>query len=565
MTNRSFLLLLVFIAVACRPPQGIRATTGVIADSAMVVSAHPLATKVGLDILKAGGNAVDAAIATQFALAVVYPSAGNLGGGGFMVLRQADGRFAALDYREKAPAAASHDMYLNEDGEVIPRLSLRGHLASGVPGSVAGMAESHKAYGSLPWASLVQPAIDLAENGWPVTARQARSFNRLQKDLREFNTVMPDYYFRDEWKEGDTIVMRDLAKTLERIRDRGASGFYEGETADLIVEEMQRGNGRITHDDLRNYRAVWRQPIVDHYKQFRIITMPPPSSGGIALMQLLKSVEPYPIGKWGHNSWRSVHLMVEAERRVYADRAAWLGDPDFFSVPLSGLTSSDYNTGRMTSFDRKRATPSSDIREGSPAPYESPETTHLSVVDAYGNAVAVTTTLNDSYGSRVIVGGAGFLLNDEMDDFSIKPGVPNMYGVTGGEANKIEPGKRMLSSMTPTIIERDGKLFMVVGTPGGTTIITSVFQTILNVVEFDMGMQEAVNAKRFHSQWLPDEIFPERGALSQRDSLRLTRMGHRFGDNYWNGIGRVDAILVRPNGQLEGGADPRGDDRAMGY
>jgi gamma-glutamyltranspeptidase/glutathione hydrolase len=567
--KRFITAILAICLVACQPPSEQKISTverGLVTENAMVVSAHPLASEIGKEILEKGGNAVDAAVAVQFALAVVFPAAGNIGGGGFMVARMADGSLASLDYREKAPLAGGRDMYLDENGDVISRLSTRGHLAAGVPGAVAGFAAAHQKYGKLPWAELVQPAIDLAANGWELTAREARGLNGNRDNFIEYNTVAPDFFLAaegTEWKEGDTVSIPDLARTLERIRDNGRDGFYKGETARLIVEEMKRGNGIISLEDLEQYEAVWRNPIQTEYRGYQIVSMPPPSSGGIALAQLLQSVEPFDLGDYGFQSKEAIHLMVEAERRAYADRAEYLGDPDFYPVPRYGLLSEKYQAERMSSFNPQKASLSDDISAGTPAPPESEETTHLSVVDAEGNAVSVTTTLNGGMGSKVFVGGAGFLLNNEMDDFSVKPGTPNMYGLVGGEANSIQPSKRMLSSMTPSIVAKDGKLFMVVGTPGGSTIITSVFQTIVNVIDFGMSMQEAVAAPRFHHQWLPDVLMYERDGLDSIVVQSLEAMGHKTTTR--GQYGKVDAILVLPDGRLEGGADPRGDDKAAGY
>ncbi len=538
--------------------------TGLVTEKAMVVTAHPLASEVGADVLRRGGNAVDAAVAVQFALAVVYPDAGNIGGGGFLVLRQHDGNVDALDYREKAPAKAHRDMYLDEQGRVIEDLSLKGHLAAGVPGTVDGMVQVHERYGSLPWGELVQPSVELAAKGFPLTKKEARKLNEQRKDFLQYNTQRPEFMLKDHWREGDTLRLADLALALERIRDQGRAGFYEGQTAALIEAEMRRGGGMISTSDLANYRSVWRRPLRGQVGDLHVISMPPPSSGGIALVQLLHTTQQYPLQDWGWNSTQSAHLMVEAERRVYADRARHLGDPDFYDVPVEGLLDTAYIRSRMNDISLQKATNSDAVSAGVPAPTESPNTTHYSIVDQQGNAISVTTTLNSSFGSKVFVAGAGFLLNNEMDDFSVKPGHPNSYGLVGGEANAIAPNKRMLSSMTPTILERDGQLYMVIGSMGGSTIITTVYQIILNVTVHGMPMQGAVNAGRFHHQWRPDWILSEWGALGFGTGLKLWWRGHRIAPKP-GGIGRAAGILVLPDGRLEGGADPRGDDAAAGF
>ncbi len=531
-------------------------------ETGMVVSAHPEASKIGADILKKGGNAVDAACAVQFALAVSYPVAGNIGGGGFMVIRMKDGKSYTLDYREKAPLKADRNMYLDKSGKVIPGLSLDSHLAAGVPGSVDGILNAHKRFGKLKFRDVIQPSIDLAKKGFPVTGKQAERLNTYKKSFLEMNDFSTAFVKEGEWKEGDTLKQPELAHTLELIRDRGRDGFYRGEVAKALTKQMKKHGGLITQKDLDEYRSIWREPVTGNYKNFKIISMPPPSSGGVSLMQLLGMTEPYPVKKWGWHDVKTVHLMVEAERRVYADRAEFLGDPDFYKVPVKGLLDKKYLNERMKNYDPGKATPSSEISHGNPSRHESEETTHYSVVDGSGNAVAVTTTLNRGYGCKIVVDGAGFLLNNEMDDFSVKPGVPNSYGLVGGEANSVQPGKRMLSSMTPTILEKDGRLFMVVGSPGGSTIITSVYQTIFNVVEHGMNMQEAVTASRFHSQWLPDVVYYEKGGFPDSLKQQLEAMGHKLKER--SSIGRVDAILCKPDGVLEGGADPRGDDVAVG-
>jgi len=533
----------------------------IVCENGAVVSAHPLASKVGLAILKMGGNAVDAAIATQLALAVVYPNAGNIGGGGFMVARLKEGKLVAIDYREKAPGNAHRDMYLSPTGEPQLQLSQNGHLSSGVPGTVAGLFESSK-YAKLSFDKLIQPAIDLAEKGFILSDREAKAFNSLKEQFEKYNTQTPVFVKNISWKGGDTLFQKDLAETLKRIKKKGAKGFYEGETARLIVEEMKRGKGIISLDDLKNYKAASREPHVFDYKGYKIVGMPMPSSGGLLLHQMLKMIEDKPIASYGFHSPEAVQLMVEAERRAYADRAQFMGDADFFKVPVSKLTSEKYLKGRMADFVPGKAGNSELVKPGDIPAAESEETTHLSVIDKDGNAVAVTTTLNNSYGSKTVVGGAGFILNDEMDDFSIKPGVPNMYGAIGGEANAIMPGKRMLSSMTPTLVLKDGMPYLVVGTPGGTTICTSVFQTIVNIIDFNMSTEDAVWKPKFHHQWLPDKVDLEKG-FPDNTRKALEEMGYKIVER--SGIGRTEVIKVLPNKKFEAVADNRGDDSAEGW
>jgi gamma-glutamyltranspeptidase/glutathione hydrolase len=533
----------------------------VICRNGAVVSAHTLASKVGIEILKQGGNAVDAAIATQLALAVVFPNAGNIGGGGFMVARLSDGRLIALDYREMAPGKASRDMYIDEKGNARTDQSQDGHLSSGVPGVVAGLFEASK-YAKLPFKQLIQPAIDLAEKGFVISVKEAASFNGLQKDLKKYNTVMPAFLKNIPWKAGDTLIQTDLANTLKRIRDKGVAGFYEGETAKLIVEEMKRGGGIISTADLKNYKAKFREPHVFGYKGYSIVGMPMPSSGGLLLHQMMKMIENKNISSMGFESVQSVQLMTEVERRAFADRGEYMGDADFYKVPVKALANEKYLLDRMKDYDPNKANTSKEIQPGKASKYESEETTHFSVIDKDGNAVAVTTTLNDSYGSKVVVGGAGFFMNDEMDDFSIKPGVPNMYGAVGGEANAIVAGKRMLSSMTPTIVLKDNYPYLIVGTPGGTTIPTSVFQTLVNILEFGMSTEDAVYKPKFHHQWLPDTLNVEKG-FPQDVSDRLQKMGYAIKQR--GGIGRTEVIKVLADKKFEAVADIRGDDDAEGW
>jgi gamma-glutamyltranspeptidase/glutathione hydrolase len=524
-----------------------------------VVSAHPLASEVGVAVMKQGGNAVDAAVATQLALAVVYPAAGNIGGGGFSVIRLSNGATITIDYREKASGKAHRDMYLDQQGNAQTSLSQNGHLAAGVPGAVAGLFQCMK-YASLPFKKLIQPAIDLAEKGFVITEGEARSLNRSQNDFIKYNTVTPVFVKPGGWKAGDTLVQKDLANTLKRIRDNGRKGFYEGETARLIVEEMKRGNGIISYEDLKQYEAKERQPVIFNYKGYAIITMPMPSSGGVLLPQMMHMIEDQPVKQYGFQSAQAVQLMTEIERRAYADRAKYLGDVDFYKVPIGKLTSTAYAKERMKDY-RPNTAGSSAVVQAGIIP-ESEETTHFSVYDAAGNAVSVTTTLNGGYGSSTVPGGAGFLLNNEMDDFSIKPGVPNLYGAVGGDANAIAPGKRMLSSMTPTIVLKNNKPYLIVGTPGGTTITTSVFQTLINILEFDMSVEDAVNKPKFHHQWLPDEIQVE-ADFPQAVRDQLQQMGYTIKQR--GSIGRTEVICIDANGKIEAVADKRGDDGAVVY
>lgn len=524
-----------------------------------VVSAHPLASKVGVEVMQKGGNAFDAAIATQLALAVVFPAAGNIGGGGFLLGVMNDGKTVALDFREKAPASAHRDMYLDANGNAQNNLSLKGHLSAGVPGTVAGLFTTHQ-YAKLPFKVLIQPAIDLAEKGFVITEAEARSLNIVMGTFVQYSTKPNAFIKYGGWKAGDTLVQKDLAKTLIRIRDFGQKGFYEGETARLIVEEIKRGKGMITLADLKNYQTAVRTAMLSNYRGYTIVGMPLISSGGLLIQQMTGMLKDYNIGAMGFHSPQAVQLMTEVMRRAYADRAEFLGDVDFVKVPVKKLTAPDYLQQRMADYVPEKAGKSSVVTHGTINP-ESEETTHLSVYDKNGNAVAVTTTLNDAYGSRTVVGGAGFLLNDEMDDFSIKPGTPNMYGALGTEANAIAPGKRMLSSMSPTIVLKDGKPYLVLGSPGGTTITTQVFQVLLNVVDFNLSLQEAVWNPRFHHQWLPDVIYVEKDfPIATRNKLK--DMGYEIVER--GNIGRFEAIKI-VNGKIEAVGDKRGDDHAEGY
>lgn len=525
-------------------------------NKGVIVSAHPLASEAGAKILRMGGNAYDAIIATQYALAVVYPQAGNIGGGGFLVGVKSNGETFTIDYRETAPKKATRDMYLDKTGKANTDLSQNGRLAVGIPGSVAGFFATLK-HGKLPMEKIIQPAIDLAEKGFAITEQEANLLNSHKVNFQKHNQISTVFVKDTPWKAGDFLVQKELAETLKLIQKSGAKGFYEGKTAELLVSEMKNGNGIITPEDLKSYKVAERKALEFDYKGNHIVSMPLPSSGGILLAQMLRMSSYENLEKYQQNSTQAVQIMTEAERRAFADRAEYMGDPDFIQDKTSYLISDEYLKSRWKSFSFNKATPSSEVGKIIKQPKESTETTHISVIDKDGNAAAVTTTLNGLYGSKVVVSGAGFFLNNEMDDFSVKPGVPNMFGAVGGEANSIQPNKRMLSSMTPTIVLKDQRPYMIVGTPGGTTIPTSVYQSIVDVIDFKLNANISVNAPKFHHQWLPETVAFEKN-FPETTIKELEKLGYKA--EKWGQIGRTEMILIDDNGNIHAVADGRGDD-----
>lgn len=554
-----FLISLLSISVFGESPDPVKAKNG------MVVTAHPLATKVGLQILKTGGNAVDAAVAVGFALAVTYPVAGNIGGGGFMVIHLANQQDIAIDYREMAPFLAHRDMYLDSVGNFLPELSQDGILSAGIPGSVAGLVYALQKYGTMKLADVIQPAINLAELGFSLSEYDARSFNAYKESFIKYPSTAKIFVKTNSYfAEGELFKQPDLAKTLIEIKKNGVKGFYEGWVAENIVKTSESLGGIINKKDLLNYKVVEREVIKSKYRDFTVISMPPPSSGGIALVQMLNIIENVSLEKKDFGSSKYYHLLVEAMKRAYADRSVHLGDPDFFSVPQKWLISKKYADILFNQISDD-ATPSELISPGDPLIFqESEETTHYSVADKFGNLVSVTTTINSGYGSKVVVDGCGFFLNNEMDDFSAKPGTPNQFGLLGGTANQIEPYKRMLSSMTPTIVLKNGKPFLVLGSPGGSTIITVVLQVILNCIDFGMDIRTAIDMPRIHHQWFPDQIYYEEFGLSEDVKENLLAKGHKLGEK--RKLGLVEGILIdSEKGIFYGASDSRGSGTAEGY
>ena len=554
--KRSFSLIVIFfLFISGLSAQSISYKNGVVS------SAQELASQVGIDILKNGGNAIDAAVGIGFTLAVVYPQAGNIGGGGFMVIHFSDGLNTSIDYREKAPLVATRDMYLDEEGNVVEGLSTYGYLAAGVPGSVAGLLYALEKYGTMSREEVMKYAIDFAEKGFYINERFANLLNAYQEEFAEFEGTSK--IFGKEYFEGDILIQTDLANTLKEIRDKGKDGFYKGWVADLTVKDMIKNGGIICYNDLNDYEPKEREVVKGTYRGYDVLSMGPPSSGGICLIYLLNILENYDLKSEGYGSVENIQLMTEAMRRVFADRSEYMGDMDFVNVPIGVLTSKQYAKERMNDYDKNFSSLSIKIKPGVIIREESDQTTHYSVADKFGNVVSVTTTLNSSFGSKVVINGAGFFLNNEMDDFVSKPGEPNIYGLLGNEANAIEPGKRMLSSMTPTIVLKDNKPFLVLGSPGGGRIITSVLQTIVNITDYDMDLKEAIDMPRFHHQWYPDEIQVENTLLDNIAEQRLINMGYDI--SYIEDFGRVDAILFLEDRGIVGHSDRRGYGKAFGY